>query len=324
MSKRRWRPSLGFVLGGGLAGTLVISLAGLVLFRYLGPEIGYRRAAVLLGLCIAGATAVLGWLLVRLLLRPIHALQDYAAQVQADPRGDSAPPSHFGTKELHATARSVMEMAKVLKDRESSLRSYSDHVTHEIKTPVAAIRAAVELLEDGVGLSDQDRALVEQVGGAGRQIEAQLGALRSAARARDVRHVGSSTLAEALADRKALLPAVHVGVEDAYKPLPLAATGLRIVLEQLIGNAAAHGAGTVDLSVRDAGGARVLRVADDGPGISDGNRARIFDPYFTTRRESDGTGMGLTIVRTLLQAHGAQIDYVPDAGGAVFDIQFAP
>ncbi|WP_425099443.1 sensor histidine kinase [Tropicibacter sp. S64] len=315
MSKRRWRPSLGFVLGGGLAGTLIISLAGLVVFRYLGPEIGYRQAAVLLGLCIAAATAFLGWLLVRLLLRPIHALQVYAAQVMAAPREGTAPPAHFGTKELHATAKSVMEMAEVLRDRESSLRSYSDHVTHEIKTPVSAIRAAVELLEDG-GLEAEDRVLLAQIDGARRQIEEQLEALRRAARAREVRYPGRATVAEALAVMQTPgLPVVVNG--DAV--LPMAAEGLAVVLEQLTGNAARHGASRVTLRA----GPGVLTVADDGPGISPGNRERIFEPFFTTRRGRDGTGMGLFIVRTLLRAHGADIVLIEAAGGAVFEIRFA-
>lgn len=312
---RRWRPSLGFVLGGGLAGTLVISLAGLVVFRYLGPEIGYRRSALMLGLCIAAATAFLGWLLVRLLLRPIHALQVYAAQVQADPQGDTPPPTHFGTKELHATAHSVMEMAAVLRDRERSLRSYSDHVTHEIKTPVAAIRAAVELLEDGE-LTEADRSLLAQIGGAGRQIEGQLQVLQKAARAREVRYKGEARLSEVVA----LLPEMALRVEILKDGnLPMAAEGLCVVLEQLCGNAARHGAGRVTLAFEG----NCLRVEDDGPGISEGNRDRVFEPFFTTRRGSDGTGMGLYIVRTLLRAHGAEIALVPGRAGAVFEIRFS-
>ena len=51
----------------------------------------------------------------------------------------------------------------------------------------------------------------------------------------------------------------------------------------------------------------VVTVADDGPGISTGNAAQVFEPFFTTRRDMGGTGMGLAIVQTLLLAHGGQI-----------------
>ena len=66
------------------------------------------------------------------------------------------------------------------------------------------------------------------------------------------------------------------------------------------------------------------RIADDGRGIGAGNAGRIFDPFFTTRRDAGGTGMGLTIVQTLLSAHGARIalDDQVTGGGAAFVIYF--
>ncbi|WP_421907143.1 histidine kinase dimerization/phospho-acceptor domain-containing protein [Mameliella sp.] len=187
-----WRPSLGFVLGGALGGTLVVSFAGLVALRYLGPVIGFRNAAILLALSITLVTAVLGWLLVRLLLRPIRALEAYA---EAQERGGApAPPRHFGTYELHATARRVIAMAETLRDREATIRAFTDQVTHELRTPVTAIRAASELLEDGGALGREDAALVAQVDGACTQIERQLAVLREVARARETRYLGTSTL----------------------------------------------------------------------------------------------------------------------------------
>ena len=62
-------------------------------------------------------------------------------------------------------------------------------------------------------------------------------------------------------------------------------------------------------------------MTDNGPGVSPGNRARIFDPFFTTRRDAGGTGMGLPIVRRLLQAHGGDIALV-DGPGARFVVTF--
>ena len=77
----KWRPSLWFVLGGALASTLFLSLLGIVILRYLGPEIGFRNAAYLLVLGIGGITVIIWVLLLRLLLRfvlllllPLHQL----------------------------------------------------------------------------------------------------------------------------------------------------------------------------------------------------------------------------------------------------------
>ena len=65
-----------------------------------------------------------------------------------------------------------------------------------------------------------------------------------------------------------------------------------------------------------------LVVADDGPGISPGNRAHVFEPFFTTRRDSGGTGMGLTIAANLLAAHGCTIRLCETGPGAAFEIGF--
>jgi signal transduction histidine kinase len=302
---RRWRPSLAFVLGGALTGTLALSLAGLVALRYLGPIIGFRAAAVGLGLAITAATAGLGWLLLRLLLRPMRALEAYA---RAQETGEAAPrPVHFGTTETAATAARVVALAETLRNREATIRAFTDHVTHELKTPVAAIRAATELLEDGGSLAAEDARLLAQIDGARAQMEAQLAALRRAAQAREVRHLGQTQLSTLLPALVQDFPGLDIGISGETLPLPIAAEGMKIVLAQLLHNAVDHGASRVHLKVNYDKVGTSLEVSDDGCGISMGNEARIFDPFFTTRRESGGTGMGLAVVRNLLTAHRAEI-----------------
>ncbi len=314
--RRKWRPSLAFVLGGGLVGTLGLSLLGLIALRYLGPEIGFRNAAALLAGLIGLATGCLGYLLVRLLLRPISALADYATSVQ---KGETAePPTHYGTRELSQLAGSVLDMTGTLKRREASIRGFADHVTHELKTPVTAIRAAGELLQDSEQLDSADRKLVSEILGATDQMQSQLRALNQVTAARRPEHHGSATLAELWEWLRSDFPELEVTIEGRDQPLPLAAQGLKIVLRQLLDNSARHGAGCVFLTATE----RKLIVQDDGPGISPGNRDHVFEPFFTTAREKGGTGMGLTIAANLLSAHGASIELVPSETGARFEIEF--
>ncbi len=323
---RRWRPSLALVLGGALAGTLGLSFAGLVALRYLGPEVGYRNAALLLAVAITAATALLGGLLVRLLLRPIHGLEAYARALEnatAPP-----PPRHFGTRELHASATRVIAMAEALRSRETTIRAYTDHVTHELKTPLSAIRAAVELLIDGEALTDGDRRLVGDVDGACQQIAAQLAALRVAAQAREVRYLGHATLDDVVPTLALDRPDLALEVEGGDLALPLSGAGLRIVLGHLLCNAAEHGAGWVTLRASATPEGSFLMVSDNGRGISPGNAGRIFEPFFTTRRSDGGTGMGLSVVRTILLAHRGDIRFEPTAQdgtalGARFRLSFA-
>lgn len=97
---------------------------------------------------------------------------------------------------------------------------------------------------------------------------------------------------------------------------------LESVLANLIDNARCHaGAGArVTVTLRAEGERAILRIADDGPGISPTNAGLIFAPFFTTARERNGTGLGLTIARGLVEAHGGSIALLPSERGAVFEI----
>ena len=319
----KWRPSLWLVLGGALAGTLALSLAGIVALRYLGPEIGFRHAAVLLAAIIGLLTAILWLMLLRVLLRPVSALAAYAAAMRAPGREAVAPPEHFGTRELHDMGLSVIDMAATLSNRETTVRSFTNHVTHELRPPISTLRAATELLEDSADLSPADRHLVAQVRGAGQQLDRQMEALRQVAAARETDYRGHTRLPEVIAGLAPRHPGLRISQHGDDVLLPLTMEGAEIVFSHLFENATVHGAKTVSVETRSKAGLLVV-VRDDGRGVSAGNRERIFEPFFTTRRESGGTGMGLHIVASLLRAHGGRILLEPAAegSGAAFRIEF--
>ena len=75
-----------------------------------------------------------------------------------------------------------------------------------------------------------------------------------------------------------------------------------------------------DGGVKAATSVLELSVEDDGPGVSAANRERIFTPFFTTARERGGTGMGLAVVSSLVQAHDGSLSLEPSAQGARFVI----
>ncbi len=315
---RKWRPALWMVLGGALVATLAFSFAGLIALRYLGPEFGFRRSAVALALLIGAATFGVGALLARLLLRPITTLSEHSADLRRDPQHAITPLPHYGTRELRDLAHSITSMAAALQNREVQVRSFTDHVIHELKTPVTAIRAAGELLSDGQ-LSASDRRLVAQILGATAQMQTQLEALHRVTAAREPGHHGTTTLAALMPDLMADHPGLTIQTLGDLIEIPLGSSGLNIVLGHLVTNAEEHGATQVTI---DATTPMTLIVQDNGPGISDGNRPQIFTPFFTTTREKGGTGMGLTITQNVLQAHGARIDLAPSDTGARFVMTF--
>ncbi|HUO55130.1 MAG TPA: HAMP domain-containing sensor histidine kinase, partial [Rhodoblastus sp.] len=130
---------------------------------------------------------------------------------------------------------------------------------------------------------------------------------------------GSTSLAPVVAGLRAAFPALAIHESgDLAAVVRMSSENLRIILMHLADNAARHGARRLDIEVaREADVMRVW-VRDDGTGVSANNRDKIFDSFFTTRRDSGGTGMGLAIVRAMLVAHGGGIELRPTPSGAEF------
>ncbi|MFZ1661139.1 MAG: HAMP domain-containing sensor histidine kinase [Paracoccaceae bacterium] len=314
---QKWRPPLLVVLGGTLAAVLTQPPAGLIAVRNLSPALGFRSSALLVTASVILVTAILAFLLWRLLLRPVTAL---AARTEALSAGDDAalaPLEHYGTTELEHLGESVLTMAATLQNREAAVRSFTDHVTHEFKSPLTAIRGAAELLE----LSDTgNESLRANILAATSRMEHLLAALRRIAAARAPLHRGNTTLSAILPE--IARPGLTQTTSGEHVPIPLASDGLRIVLTHLIENAVEHGATQIDLHTTEHREGPRLTISDNGSGISPGNRERVFTPFFTTKREKGGTGMGLAIARTLLQAHGGSIVLGDSQKGATFIIDF--
>jgi signal transduction histidine kinase len=93
---------------------------------------------------------------------------------------------------------------------------------------------------------------------------------------------------------------------------------LETVFTNLFDNSRQNGAAHVNVSFARGNGVWKITVADNGHGVSAANADKIFTPFFTTHRESGGTGLGLGIVRTLLKAYGGDIVLAKADHGAAF------
>lgn len=310
------------VLGGSLMAILVLPVYAALGADMLTPLTGRRNAVFIVAAGSFFATLVLGLLLWRLILSPVQAL---AARAQSIRAGD-APEGleHYGTPEIGELAQAVLDMAEVLQSREMAVRGYTDHVTHELKTPLTAIRGAAELLEAEEGLPVEALRLVKTIGEAEKRAVKLLGAARQIAAARMPEHRGSTQLRYCVPSLRDRLTTTELRVINDNVELPLARSGLEVVLGHISENAEEAGAEVLTLDSGRNDDGPWLTVTDNGPGISTGNAGHVFEPFFTTRRDSGGTGMGLAIVQTLLLAHGAliRLEDTGDAGGTKFHVQF--
>jgi signal transduction histidine kinase len=239
-------------------------------------------------------------------------------------RGAVTPLERPVTREVAELSEAVAAMAKSLEERAEYIRTFASHVSHEFKTPLTAIGGAVELVRTHEDMPlEQRRRFLDNVAADARRLDELVRRLLELARADVLRPAGDR------ADLGAVLAAVaeSSGVELRL-PVPdarvaIGAEALSSVVSSLVENARQHARGDVHVAIEarvDAGSRAVVRVVDDGPGVSAANAERIFDPFFTTARDAGGTGLGLTIVRSLLAAHGASIALVAAERGATLEI----
>jgi signal transduction histidine kinase len=270
--------------------------------RYLG--------AVALVLLLAVLAVTL--LMAAFLVRPLTALTRQAQDIAA---GRPAPPPlrRPGTAEIAGLSRSFSHMAHALEQRADYIRSFAAAVSHEFKTPLAALQGTIELLrEHEATMPPADRArFLTNAGEDITRLDRLVRRLLELARA-DVLtpSAGAHPVAPTLAALSTRYPGRTLQTTAAVTETVLPTEILEAVLINLLDNAFQHGGPTaqVSLSLRADPDATVITIENDGLALSPANAARAFDPFFTTARDHGGTGLGLTIVRALVRAHGGTVE----------------
>lgn len=281
------------------------------------PEIG---AVTLLLLSLVTVLSVLSSYLIT---RPLNGVVRAARLVAAGGTARPAPLPTIALREAAELADAIARMTATLEGRATYVRSLAAHVSHEFKTPLAAIRGAAELLaEHGATMSEEERiGFACAIEDGATRLDRLVRGLLDLARA-DMATVGGRTslhlAAETAAGRASGLRVTVSGeAEAAISPEAIAT-----VLDSLMSNTLAHaGPGSlVTVMVGDRQGMAEMTVADDGPGFSPANAARAFDPFFTTARERGGTGLGLAIARALVEGAGGRISLIAAEKGAAIRI----
>jgi CheY-like chemotaxis protein len=115
---------------------------------------------------------------------------------------------------------------------------------------------------------------------------------------------------------------VSFSYEGESHKLSTSKQALTECLNALLDNAASY-ASNVTVSARTDDGYAVIRVEDNGPGVAEENRSKIFDPLFTTRANQGGTGVGLSLAKSHIEKLGGELNYVPKDKGACFEIKLS-
>jgi signal transduction histidine kinase len=276
---------------------------------------------------IAGAvltvTAALAAVLARWITRPLDRLERAADAIGAGDRSARAEPT--GPPEVQRLAETFNATASKLDTLIRSQDAFVADASHQLRTPLAALRLRLENLDRDVSSSakpELDAALAEV-----ERLSALVDALLRMARADRATTVLEATdldtlVRERLAAWAPLADERHVSL-DAHLGAHLAALATsgrtEQVLDNLLANAldVAPARSTITVSAEARDGWVELHVTDEGPGMSAAERERAFDRFWRDRDDAEGFGLGLAIVERLVTADGGAVELRAASSGGV-------
>lgn len=286
--------------------------------------------ALLIGSLVTMILAgVLGWWASRRLLRPISRVSAAAGEIAAGGLDTRMPPED--DPDLDRLARSFNGMADAVQTRLEREARFASDVSHELRSPITALTAAVEVLDGRRDdLPDRTQQALDVVVSQVRRFDHMVMDLLELSRI----DAGSTELHREEVDIRELIPRIaqrygfgEVPIDiDADIPGVVRLDKLRFerILANLLENAREHGGGPVRVSLQPVEPNAVeLSVDDAGPGVARSERSRIFERFArgSAARHRVGTGLGLALVAEHAHAHGGEA-WVEDrpGGGARFKV----
>ncbi len=269
-------------------------------------------AAVVVGFAVAAAVV-----LARRLSGPLERLSGAAHRLGEGDFASRAP--RAGVREVDEVAGALDATADRLDHLVSRERAFTADASHQLRTPLAALRLELEAIELRGGSAPELQAAIGQVDRLQETIETLLAVARDVPRSAttsdiqrildDVRDTWQEPLA---AGNRPLRIVGHLD----HVAAPISAAVLREILDVLLDNAHRHGQGPVKVTLRDVGGALAIDVSDEGAGFAG-------DPESEFERRSDnraGHGIGLALARSLAHAEGARLVVTRAAPHPVFTL----
>ncbi len=273
---------------------------------------GVTRAVVILVPVLLVTVAAILWLLLGRALGAVSELQRTARGI-TDPGAGIRLPLPDSTDEVHALTATLNEMLDRLAAANERERSFVADAAHELRSPLASMRAQLEVACAHPGTTSTVELASDSL--------------------RDVERLAS------LVDALLVLARLDAGAPFTHRQVDLAAIAgigeqgpcvvngdpqsLGRAIDNLVANARRHARSQVRISARHVGGRAEIRVEDDGNGIPSLDRARVFERFVrlddARSRRDGGSGLGLAIVRATARSHGGDVSIEDSAlGGACF------
>ena len=311
------------VQGDRLWGIVYLSRTPRNAFKHLYDELD---KVILAAATILGLTLLLVLLTALTISRPIHRLIARIRLVSDGDLGAMQPLENPGTREMELLSQSFADMARSLNERSLYIRDFATHVSHEFKTPLTSIQGAAELLHEHFDeMSEEEKArFLRNIVADSERLQLLVTGLLELARADNARpSLEPLEVAAAIAAMKVRYDEagmLDIRGDTGNAAVAMSTENFDMVFSNLLENSRQHGATRAWIDLGREGDRVVIGFSDNGPGIPAANRPRIFTPFFTTRREQGGTGLGLGIVKSILEAHKGDIELADSEIGTAFTL----
>lgn len=288
-----------------------------------------QRSIMRQGAWLIGLSALIGVVMTWWLMRGINRLNRYA---QAVSNGERVPPLPARRDEIGDLGRAVETMRRKLEGK-AYVEQYVQSLTHEMKSPLAAIRGAAELLQEPLPEADRQR-FAHHIRTQEQRLTETIDKLLALAEVEQhgwlqkLERVDLATLlaeAEESVSAKLETAGLHLTTDlhDPHASVQGDAYLLRQALSNLLDNAIAFSpaAGRISIRTVQHGESVEIRVSDEGPGVPDYAQERVFERFYSLARPSTGlrsSGLGLPFVREVARLHGGEAELVSlETGGAM-------
>jgi two-component system sensor histidine kinase ChvG len=280
-----------------------------------------RRFLTQILLVTLAITALLTLVLATTIARPLGKLTRRAQRIAARQSVDG---DSLGERadEIGQLARAVDAMTDELERRAKDARTLAADISHELKNPLAGIRGAAELLRDGIDDAEARERFLEMIIADAARLDRIVSRLFELARVEDDRSVALpvdvADLARACAARPWPVP-VTVMIDGT--PIASGRTAqLAAAIENLVANATqfADGGTRVRVIIEERKDTIRVTVMNHGPTLSPAAQRKVWDRFYSTRVESGGSGLGLSIVRSVALAHGGTVGVNSEQGVTAF------
>ena len=278
----------------------------------------FAPTVLVISLILGAAAALAAALIGRAIAQPIEKLTTFAEQVSTGERSPAVPATSGG-REVDRLARALDSMRRQLEGR-PFVETFAADLSHELKNPVAAVRASAEVLEEGA-IEEPERArhFVHRIREAAGRIEDLLHDLVSLAHieARGAESLERVDFSELVRQHAAALGESSARVQlDDTEGLRVRgdAAWLARAVNNLLDNALCHSPADSIVSVTVARSTTGVSLSVQNEGEVIGRvREQLFRRFVTTRTKVGGSGLGLAIVRAVAEAHGGRVELL-DAG----------